>query len=376
LEAGKLPTLKKIISKGCSGPLETINPTVSPTIWTTIATSRDYRDHGILGFKMALAIGMWLNFEKPDEKPHLVTSNLRKTKAIWTLLTEHDIPVGIINFLVSWPAESVHGFMVTDRAIKFPGEVENSVHPPEIENHVIEFIKSHKSSPHDFHNKFANDELAEDSSVVELALHLVPKYSPRVLVLGLRGTDAMEHQFWKYYKPNDPGWTNPENQPRPLTSTNNEVKGQLVEPYIPPPPEEIKQSKHLIPEYYIQVDSLLNRLFQGLNKDWTTIIVSDHGFTPPMHLNAPPGILICAGKPFNHYTNFKGYSVFDITPTILYLMDLPIAEDMVGHPMVKGMDPTLVTTLNPKSIPSYETDSVTEKVVGNRKSRSARYIER
>jgi hypothetical protein len=216
-------------------------------------------------------------------------------------------------------------------------------------------------SPHDFNNKFAGDELSEDSCVVDLALHLVPEYSPRVLILGLRGTDAMEHQFWKYYKPNDPGWKDPENQPLPLTSTENEAKGQLVEPYVPPSQGEIARFKHLIPEYYVRVDQLLNRLFEGLEQDWTTLIISDHGFTPPMHLNAPSGILICSGKPFSPGIYRTGHSVYEIAPTVLYLLDLPIPEDMYARPMLEGMNTDFVDANKVHSILTYETESKEEK---------------
>ncbi|OGL42543.1 MAG: hypothetical protein A2161_20520 [Candidatus Schekmanbacteria bacterium RBG_13_48_7] len=363
MDEGKLPMFKSLVNKGLSGPLKTLKPTVSPTIWTCIATSRHYKDHGILGFKMALTLGMWLDFNKPEEKPHLVTSNLRKTKAIWNILSEKKIPVGVVNYLVSWPAEKVDGFIVTDRAIKFPGEINDAVSPKEQENEILEFIKSNKKPMHKFNHDAANSELAEDTCIVDLTLHLAQKNSPRVMLVGLRGTDAIEHQFWEYYKPHDPSWTDPECQPMPLVSSDNIVKESLVEPYVPPPDDQIKAFGSIVPQYYIEVDHLLGKLLTGLGTGWTVIIVSDHGFTPPIHINAPPGILICSGRPFIQRKNFEGYSVFDIVPTILYLLDLPVAKDMAGIPMIKGMEPNIEKNIPVKYLPTYETEESQNKKV-------------
>ena len=47
---GRLPTLAGLIARGATGGLGTLEPTLSPAIWTTIATGRPPADHGILGF--------------------------------------------------------------------------------------------------------------------------------------------------------------------------------------------------------------------------------------------------------------------------------------------------------------------------------------
>ena len=38
LEAGRMPHLRRLMDEGVSASLETLEPTVSPAIWTTIAT--------------------------------------------------------------------------------------------------------------------------------------------------------------------------------------------------------------------------------------------------------------------------------------------------------------------------------------------------
>ena len=50
LEAGEMPNLARLIERGASGKLETILPTHSPIIWTSVVTGREMQDHGILSF--------------------------------------------------------------------------------------------------------------------------------------------------------------------------------------------------------------------------------------------------------------------------------------------------------------------------------------
>ena len=60
---------------------------VSPIIWTTIATGNGMDKHGIIDFLK-------------DGVP--VTANLRKTKAIWNILSDNRITVGIVGYYVTW----------------------------------------------------------------------------------------------------------------------------------------------------------------------------------------------------------------------------------------------------------------------------------
>ena len=79
LEAGKMPTLKKMMEEGVSGNLKTLEPPFSPMLWTSIATGVRPDKHGILGFT------------EPDPATgsvRPVSSTSRKVKAIWNILTQ------------------------------------------------------------------------------------------------------------------------------------------------------------------------------------------------------------------------------------------------------------------------------------------------
>ena len=50
IDAGLMPTLKKLIEGGSMGRLATLDPPLSPTLWTSIATGKRPYKHGIHGF--------------------------------------------------------------------------------------------------------------------------------------------------------------------------------------------------------------------------------------------------------------------------------------------------------------------------------------
>jgi hypothetical protein len=104
-EQGRVPNLAGLMERGSWGPLETLEPTVSPAIWTTVATGRLPEVHGIVGFDGVPGFTM----------STLPTSQMRRVRAFWNVLSEHGRSVGIVGWWATWPAEPVDGFIVSDR---------------------------------------------------------------------------------------------------------------------------------------------------------------------------------------------------------------------------------------------------------------------
>ena len=55
IKQGKMPTLAKFISDGAYGKIKTLDPPLSPMLWTSMATGYRADKHGILGFIEPLA---------------------------------------------------------------------------------------------------------------------------------------------------------------------------------------------------------------------------------------------------------------------------------------------------------------------------------
>src|SRR6185295_2234345 len=106
IAAGKMPNLAALIERGSRGRLLTLSPTLSPVIWTTIATGVKPERHGIVDFTA-------INKDTGAAVP--VTSNLRRVPALWNILSDAGRTVGFVGWWASFPAEKVNGYIVSDR---------------------------------------------------------------------------------------------------------------------------------------------------------------------------------------------------------------------------------------------------------------------
>ena len=73
MERGELPAFRRLTTEGAYDPhFDTLDITISPIIWNTIATGRAPEDHGVTSFVSTLPNG--------DVIP--VTSSVRKARAM------------------------------------------------------------------------------------------------------------------------------------------------------------------------------------------------------------------------------------------------------------------------------------------------------
>ncbi|MEM9835273.1 MAG: tetratricopeptide repeat protein, partial [Bacteroidota bacterium] len=97
-------------------------------------------------------------------------------------------------------------------------------------------------------------------------------------------------------------------------------------------------------------DLMLSRLLDLAGEDTTVILISDHGFHPdhnrprfipdepagPAVEHSPYGIIVMKGPNIKQEEALIGASILDITPTLLHLYDLPVAEDMDGKVLLQA----------------------------------------
>jgi len=90
------------------------------------------------------------------------------------------------------------------------------------------------------------------------------------------------------------------------------------------------------------------------------IVVSDHGHSPTIvdrlysqHFHGPPGILLMQGGPVKPGKALDGASIYDIYPTVLYLLGLPVPKDAAGKVLLEALDPDFVQAHPVRTVPSY-----------------------
>lgn len=360
IEQGKVPWLTRLARDGATASLATMTPTLSPILWTTIATGMRPEKHGIYAFAGMSAPGIDFPIQRipgfvglaetlPGIFPglvgnHLVGSTRRKAKALWNIVGEQGRRVGVVNWYVSYPAERVPGAMISDRTYEFltetpPASVasEEPYTYPEtliadltplihsdrdfVVTELESFVSADADEIHALLNKDRNGPVSTlrfhylaDTFYRDAANMLRERLRPDLMVLYLKGIDRIEHHFWKWREPR----------------------------YFPDvSADEARKFGDVIDRYYEFTDALLGGVLRQVDPDTTVFVISDHGHGPAFnteglsgnHSNAPDGIFIAHGPNIRPGARLARASVLDITPTVLAAMGHPVARDMDGRPL-------------------------------------------
>ena len=215
INSGKLPNLGKLMDNGTYGNLRSLDVSMSPVIWTSIATGKNPEQHGIEGFIVKLPNG----YERIP-----VTSEMRKVKAIWNILSEFEKKVGVISWWVTRPPEKVNGFMVSDgfrmHRFTYPDDLfkqyESKLEPSDKWfasqsgfYTPVKFDPDYKKkfeldSPGYFHQyimQFLHDFALKDYYSMTAAKALYAKEKPYFFGIYFPSVDALSHFAWKYMEP-------------------------------------------------------------------------------------------------------------------------------------------------------------------------------
>ena len=339
VESGRLPNFRRIMDRGAYGPLMSEPPLVSPRIWTTIATGKTADKHGIRDFV--------------NEAGVPVNATMRSAAPVWDIVGSFGLPVGIVGWYVTWPVDEVNGFLVSDRLhslLRGPVQMFQSLGRRPTNERLesfgaFRFDAGYKRYPKDdlrFQlNRIVDEPLRwgylRDAIYSRMSTALTPGYKPVLSAVYLRGVDFVQHFFWKYADP---------------------------EPFGGVPEEDISAYGEVIDSYYVYTDRLLGRLLEVLGDDVNVIVVSDHGFKA--RLDADPsrpqltgthdvaGVIIASGPAFRAAGWTEGATIFDITPTALAVMGLPVGEDMDGRALTEIIRQEHLAVHPLSFIPSYE----------------------
>ncbi|MCK4410188.1 MAG: alkaline phosphatase family protein, partial [Candidatus Eisenbacteria sp.] len=339
VESGRLPNFQRIMERGAHGPLISELPLISPRIWTTIATGKTADRHGIRDFV--------------NEAGVPVNATMRTAAPVWDIVSSFGLPVGVVGWYVTWPVDEVNGFLLSDRLhslLRGPVQMLQSL-GRRTTNERLEsfgtfaFDAGYKRYPKDqlrFQlNRIVDEPLRwgylRDAIYSRMSTTLTPGYRPVFSAVYLRGVDFVQHFFWKYADP---------------------------EPFGGVPEEDISAYGEVIDNYYIYTDTLLGRLLEALGDDVNVIVVSDHGFKARLDLDPGrpqltgahdvAGVIIASGPAFRPAGRFEGATIFDITPTALAVMGLPIGEDMDGRVLAEIIRQEHLAVRPLSFVPSYE----------------------
>ena len=340
---GAMPNLRALVGEGAGGELLTIEPPLSPLVWTTMMTGVSPLAHGILDFT---------RFNPRSGQKEPITSDERREPAVWNMATAAGRRAGALGLWATYPAEPVNGLMVSDRLFSFlyeekeppPGVVfpaseeaaarevlakaEKATSLPQMRAFLPwltqEEYERHLDSADPYgHPVSALRRILVETRVYDaLARRFLEGQRPDLLVVYFQGTDSIGHVFAPYAPPRQPAVS-----------------------------QEDYDRYHAVPEsYFRQVDAMLGEYRRLATEAGAALMIaSDHGFTwkegRPTRLSSfavataakwhrrqgiyllwGPGVASAPGHP--HHGKAP-----QVCATLLALMGLPGAGYLAGPPL-------------------------------------------
>jgi hypothetical protein len=227
LAAGELPNLAAVAASGVHAELDTVEPVISPVVWTSIATGVAPARHGIQHF--------------------LATRLDLATPTIFERLAARGHRVGLYDWLAMWPPPVLeHGFVV-------PGWLRRDATITPADLWTRAGITPWTNSYEDLRTRDAYLENArsEIEAKPPRFRRLVERFDCDVAALVFYGVDAVSHRFWRASYPAD------------FAGATDAGRSDAARP---------------VQEILRGTDRALGEIRAWLAPDDVLIVVSDHGF--------------------------------------------------------------------------------------------------
>ena len=327
-----MPCLAALVAGGTSGELTSFAPYLSPIVWTTIATGHHPDRHGVQGFAAV---------DEATGEARATGSGMRRTKALWNIVSEQGRTASVVGWMASFPAEAIHGAVVADPFGHAPSDLstpwpvpKGSVYPPELAGELADI----RLRPQDvdtgllglfFPGMDARDaradpyagrllqRLAQLYTLHNAAVVLIERGQTDFFTVYFHFLDLICHEFVMYHPPRHP-----------------HVRTADYARY-----------RDVVSAAYRVQDALLGDLLRHCEPGTGVMLVSDHGFTTgmarPSHMprsegeltswHAREGILVAKGPGVVSGGRFCGVRPLDVAPTLLAWLGLPRGADMPGR---------------------------------------------
>lgn len=359
---GRLPAFKRLMAEGVAGPMETISPH-SPVVWTAMATGLPEARHGVSSYTTTWLtgtgvavprarvdfLGRWLDRGLHLTTEGAVSSNDRRVKAAWEILSQLQLPSLIVNWWATFPAETIDGIMVSNHLVPWTGfqrdvlahhlSVPGLVAPaslapqlvgmlqPYVAEHHLEDVERNAFTVAGYQYYKARDDLVfqvfDDLRTPDFALATV--YA--------QGIDTASHAFTSA---NFGKNVNKRRRPRLKAAEADRLYADLVE------------------GAYERMDVRLGAYLDQRGEGECLIVVSDHGwaYDGTSHWEHPDGIFMAVGGPFQEGARIRAH-VYDVLPTMAHLLGLPISEELPGRVLVDALHAGWLAAHPPAFVPTY-----------------------
>ena len=315
VDGGRMPNLAAMIRDGAKGEMQSVQPLVNPLGWASLSTGLPPSRHGIVDF-----------FDRGSDAP--VTSRSRNAPAVWEITAAFGRPALVDDWWTAWPPLRDEAVIVdpTNEKIELAPELEKlrvqreTIGFPQI-SRFAEVDKGELDealASNDPHEPLVilREVLAQTWTDHRVGLALYQQERPMLFMLGFPGADVIHHVFAPFHPPG-----------RAAVDWDQRTR------YWP-----------VVINYYVELDRLLGEWMQILPEETTVMVVSAFGHewgssrptTMPfdrsdLSSHRENGVFVTYGNRVDPSRSMRSISVLDVTPTILTLLGLPIADEMPGE---------------------------------------------
>lgn len=248
VEAGYLPTLKRLLAEGTHGSLRSTVPPMTGPAWTTFATGVNPGKHRLYD---------WIARVPDSYRFDPVTALDCTAPTIYTLLSKVGRRVCALNIPMTYPPLPLNGVMVS--GMPAPSLRAGITYPKGLVDDILANVGDYivYPDPGQAYSEAGVDAfLARLYKATDLRVKTLDYLRSReawdFAMVVFNGTDTVSHAMWKYMDVN-----HPLHEPATAARYGNAIR-----------------------DYYQYVDGKLGEIVDGLDDDTTLIVMSDHGFGP------------------------------------------------------------------------------------------------
>jgi hypothetical protein len=121
---GRIPNIRALTLGGATGALQTIQPTVSPLVWTSVATGLPPDRHGVVDF-----------IDPFTKQP--VDSATRRSPAIWDIAEAFGRRAVVVNWWTAWPPRMDSAVTFDTPGVLMPDAIDPAQLRPRVATQVV-----------------------------------------------------------------------------------------------------------------------------------------------------------------------------------------------------------------------------------------------
>ncbi len=349
LAKGLLPNVAALEERGAFGPLATLPDSNSAVIWASIYTGNTPERHGVHDFFSVILPGVRSPGLFPVHRTYfkeiagaLEPLGLARRRTldrsslaappIWEIVDGAGLASGVVDgYFFSYPAPEprtkdgfvlsygIDGFVEKARGTAAFRKIGDYARPVEVFADVEEALDG-------------PDFAWQTEALLKL---LATRPRPRFSNLYAHEPDAVLHRYFRYHEPK-------------------------YFPFVDA--EGIEKHGSKIVDFHLALDAFLGRLEAAIDENTVIAVLSDHGHSPTIvhamdtqHRHGPPGVLFLAGGPIRTGgVVLEGAHVYDVFPTILHLLGLPVPEDVTGRVLTEAIEPSFLARFPVERVASLD----------------------